>query len=139
MAPKQSILILLLAVAITASPLRGLVGSHALEDGSGHTHHHAHDADSHSHQHHHDEDLDEPSFEDDHHSVIGHGSDVPKPAWTAPRRIEVAALKLAPVIGFLTASTCGDWQPVGRVKPSLWVPAGRSSQVSHIRTVVLLV
>ncbi len=139
MAPKPSILILLLAVAITASPLRGLVGSHALEDGSGHTHHHAHGTDYHSHQHHHDDDKDEPSPEGDHHSVIDHGPDGPMMKRSVPRRIELAAPMLAPVLGFLTASACGDWQPGGRAKPPPWVTESRSSHVSHIRTVVLLV
>ncbi len=139
MAPKPSILILLLAVAITASPLRGLVASHASQGGSGHAHHHAHGADCHSHQHHHDEDEDDPSPEGDHHSVIDHAPDGQMIAWTAPRRTEVAAPTLAPVMGFLTASACDDWQPGRLAKPPPWVPPRRSSQVSHIRTVVLLV
>ena len=139
MASKPSILILLLAVAITASPLRGFVGSHAPEEGPGHAHHHAHDADYHSHQHHHDDDEDDSSPEGDHHSVIDNGPDGPTMAWTAPRRIEVAAPMLAPVMAFLAAPSWCDWQAGGRAKPPPWVPPGRSSQVSHIRTVVLLV
>ena len=108
---KPSILILLLAVAITASPLRGLVASHASEGGSGHAHHHAHGADYHSHQHHHDDDENDASPGGDHHSVIDHAPDGQMIAWTAPRRTEVAAPTLAPVMGFLTASACEDWQP----------------------------
>ncbi len=141
MAPRSSILILLLTVAITASPLQGLVHAHAPDDGSGHSHHHFHDGHHHSHFHHHHggDDADDPSGGGDHHSVLDHAADGLMIAWSAPRRGEVAMATLPPVMVALPAPRYGDWLRFRRAKPPPLLPHVRSSQTNRLRTVILQV
>ncbi len=140
LASKSSILILLVAVAITASPLRGLVHSYAPEDGSGHAHQHSHDGSHHAHHHHHHDgdDEDDPSPGSDHHSTLDDRPDVLKIAWTASRRIEVATPTPAHLMVVLTTSAGGDRDRFRPAKPPPWLPA-RSNRVSQLRTVILRV
>ena len=140
-APRSSILILLLAVAITASPLRGFVHSSALDEGSGHAHQHSHFGEQHDHHHHHDgDDQDDSSPGSEHHSALDHTSGGSMIAWMAPaRRLKVVPLPFAPGAGVLTAPVCGDCQPIRRAKPPPWLLPARSSQVAQLRTVILLV
>lgn len=136
MTPRPSILILLLAITITASPLWGLIDLPGPEDGSGHTHHHSHDGHYHSHQHHHDGDEDDPSQGDDHHSDL---DDTPGGALivrTISRRLEAGVSVLPSAIAILTAPVSGDWQQYRCDKRP---PYTRSSQTSQRRTIVLLV
>ena len=138
-APRSSILILLLAVAITACPLRALVHSHAAEHGSGHDHHHSHYGYDHAHHHDHDGDDEHvASPGSDHHSALDDTSGGLGLAWIgAWRRIEVAMPSPAPAV--LMGSVCEDWQPIRRAKPPPWLLPARSSQVNQLRTVILQV
>lgn len=139
--PKPSILILLLAVAITASPVRGFVHLCALEERSGHAHQHSHFGEQHAHHHHHDgDDHDDWSLGSDHHSAFDHTSGGSMIAWMATaRRLKVVPLPFAPGAGILTVPICGDCQPIRRAKLPPWLLPSRSSQVAQLRTVILLV
>lgn len=140
--PRSSILILILAFAVIASPLRGLVHAQAPEDGSGHAHHHSHDGwyDSHDHQHHHDgEDEDDPPCESDHHSTLDDTPEVLKIAWTAPRRGEVPMAAPAHGMVVLAAPGHGDWLRFRHAKPPRWLPPLRYSHTDRLRTVILQV
>ncbi|VAX40922.1 hypothetical protein MNBD_PLANCTO03-1189 [hydrothermal vent metagenome] len=143
MPSKSPILVFFLAVVIVASPLSGLVRSHAPGDGSSHTHHHFHDGHYHSHQHHHGDDEggdgDEPSREGDHHSVLDDTPDGAMVSRAASRRSGVAMSVLPPVMAVLTAPVSGDWQHYRRAKPPPSLPPDRSCQAGQLRTIVLLV
>ncbi|MHC4947214.1 MAG: hypothetical protein ACYTG1_02990 [Planctomycetota bacterium] len=141
-APRTLILLVPLAIAVAAAPLRAAWAAHDHRDvprGAGpvHEHEHFHGDRSHSHaHHHHDGTTDDEGSGDHHHGVVDHAPDGPKARWTAPRRVEVDAPPAAPSLPAVEVATDADWEPTRRARPPPRAPAP-SHHLSPIRTVIL--